>query len=463
MRTFRRVVSVLLLCGLVATACGDDREEDAADDGDDRTTTTAAGGDGDAMWGDLPSPCGEGDASGATDLGVTDDAITIGYGDDAGFPGSPGLNHEMGDAVKAMIAWCNEQGGINGREVRGNYYDAKITDVNNAVTQACEDEVFMLVGEGYGLDSVQEPIRLGCELPAFPAFSVSPQFANGPLMIAALPNPVDYQLIGHANWYAKTYPQKAKKLAFMYANYAATQDTAMKSKSTWPKVGMVDIECDQVYNITGEADWKPFIQKLKDCGAEVIDFIGSPYPAFQNVLEAADQLDYDPDWLVESNHYDKQFARWNTRGYGDNVYVRMQDVPFEYAADSPATQKYLDVVEASGGDASGLGAHAASAFLLWATQVKACGSEVTRACVLENASKVHKWTGGGMSGGSDAGRNMPLTCELIVSMNGPKWEQVYPEEPGTFHCDPDNVQKVEGEVVDKVKLGPDRVVTDFSR
>ena len=47
---------------------------------------------------------------------------------------SPGLNQEMSDAIKAMIAWCNEQGGINGRTVKGNYYDAKILDVNNAMT-----------------------------------------------------------------------------------------------------------------------------------------------------------------------------------------------------------------------------------------------------------------------------------------------------------------------------------------
>ena len=96
-------------------------------------------------FGTLDSPCGEGEGSGATDQGVTEDQIVIGYGDDAGFQLSPGLSHETSDAIEAMIAWCNEQGGINGREVVGNYYDAAITNVVNAVTQAC-GEVFMLVG-----------------------------------------------------------------------------------------------------------------------------------------------------------------------------------------------------------------------------------------------------------------------------------------------------------------------------
>ena len=65
--------------------------------------------------------------------------------------------------MKAMIAWCNDQGGINGREVVGNYYDAKVTEVTNAMTQACE-EVFMLVGQGWVFDSGQETIRQGCGL-----------------------------------------------------------------------------------------------------------------------------------------------------------------------------------------------------------------------------------------------------------------------------------------------------------
>lgn len=458
MKKFARGFAIVALMALVAAACGSDRDDDdVAEPAAEETPSTAASEDTE-MVGDLPSPCGEGEPTGATDTGVTDTAIKIGYGDDSGFPSSPGLNREIGNAVEAMINWCNEQGGINGREIVGTFYDAKVTDISNAWIKACDDGIFMMVGQGFSLDSAQEEIRLGCGLPSFPAYTVSPQFANATLMVPALPNPVDFQLVGEANWYAKTYPEKAKKLAFMYANYAATQDTAQKNKSTFPKVGMVDLNCDQVYSITGEADWKPFAQKLKDCGAEVVVFIGSPSPNFQGLLEATDQLDYHPDWIVQSNHYVQQFAEWNVDGLGDNVYVRMQDVPFEYADKAPAVQKYMDIVEENGGEIGALGMHAASAFLLWATSVDACGDDVTRECVLEEGSKQHKWTGGGMAGGADAGENMPLPCEIIVSLDGPQWVQVHPEEPATFDCDPDNVQQATGEVVDKVNLGPDRRV-----
>ena len=90
-----------------------------------------------------------------------------------------------------MIDWCNEQGGINGRKVVGNYYDAKVLEVNNVMAEACT-EAFFLVGEGWVADSGQETARQGCGLPAVPGYAVSPQFSNAPDMVAPVPNPVDY-------------------------------------------------------------------------------------------------------------------------------------------------------------------------------------------------------------------------------------------------------------------------------
>jgi ABC-type branched-subunit amino acid transport system substrate-binding protein len=446
--------ALLAVLALLAAACGSGRSGDASPEGSDTTIEGAAA----TSFGDLQSPCGPGDASGATDVGVTDTSITIAYGDDAGFQQSPGLNHEMSDAVKAMIAWCNDQGGINGRKVVGNYYDAAITQVNNAMTEACQGENFALVGEGWALDSAQEQVRLGCQLPAFPAYSVSPQFANADMMFAAVPNPVDYQPITEANWYAKQHPDKAAKIGAIYGNFAATADTMDKARSTWPQVGAQFLDCQIQYNIAGEADWKPFAQSMKDCGAEAVYFVGSPYPNFENLLEAADQLDYHPDWLLEANFYDKQLASWNQNGLGDDIYVRLQDVPFEYADQNQATQDYLDIVQADGGDVSDLGAHAASAFLLWATAAQSCGSQLTRACVLDQVAGVHDWSGGGLSGAADVGQNLPSACEIVVSLDGTQWQQVWPETPAEFDCDENNVKPVSGAILERTPLGPDRKV-----
>jgi ABC-type branched-subunit amino acid transport system substrate-binding protein len=446
---------------VVAAACSSDRGEDPSATGDegDGSATTQADGAATDHFGTLASPCGPGDASGATDQGVTDDQIVIGYGDDAGFSVSPGLSHETSDAIKAMIAWCNEQGGINGREIVGNYYDAAITNVVNAMTQAC-GEVFMLVGEAWALDSDQEETRLGCGLPAVPTYSVSPVFANAPLSYQAAPNPADIFAAGSAGQVADLFPEEIKKSAVMYGNFSATIDTKDKVLQAFPEYGFKFLDCPQEYAIGGEADWKPFAQKLKDCGAEVVYYSGQAYPNMQNLLDDAAQLDYHPIWLTDSNNYLQSFADWNTSGNGDQVYLRSAFVPFEAAEPDSATQQYVDIVQANGGDISQLGQQATSSFLLWATAAKEC-PDLTRQCVLDELAKIKKWDGGGLHAETDPGDNMPAECSLLLKLDGTKWVQAFPETPGEFDCNPDGSFELSGRVVDQAQLGPDRVSTKF--
>jgi ABC-type branched-subunit amino acid transport system substrate-binding protein len=384
--------------------------------------------------------------------------VTIAYGDDAGYPGLSGQGHEMSDAVEALIGWCNDQGGINGRTVVGNYYDAKVTEVVNAITSACQAGDFFLVGQGYLLDSAQEEARMGCSLPSVPAYGTSPGFSNGRLVYMPQPVPIDYTQVTLARWYAQTYPEKAKKVASISAAIAASTDTLEKQKATWPEVGVEFLECDQQYNLLGEADWKPFVQRLKDCGAEAVTFIGTANPSLQNLLEAANQLDYHPDWLQEGNFYDAPFAAWNTNGWADQVYVRYNNVPFEYASESAAMQDYMSIVQDADGDISGLGVNAASAFLLWATAADSCGNDLTRQCVLDHLATVDAWDGGGLSGPADVAANLPSECALVLKLEGTAFVQAEPEPGGTFDCDPENVQQVTGPLVERAGLGPDRKV-----
>jgi ABC-type branched-subunit amino acid transport system substrate-binding protein len=451
---------VLLIGTLAAAACGSSRKSDNS--ASSSSSTTAASSTASTKFGDLASPCGAGTAKGATQQGVTDSSITIGYGDDAGYAAAPGLNHQQSDGVKAIIKWCNDQGGINGRKVTGTYLDAKITEVNNVMTQACSS-VFMLVGEGWSLDSAQEQARVGCNLAAVPVWSVSPAFAHGPLMIQPVPNPVDYTPVQNAAAISKAFPDKIKKTAVMYANYPATVDTKDKVLASYPGFGFSFLPCPQEYNIAGESDWKPFAQKLKDCGAEVVYFTGSPYPNFENFLEAASQLNFKPIYMTDANFYDQQFSAWNKSGLADNVYVREAFPPLEEADQVPAVKDYTTIVKASGGDLSQLGEQAVSSFLLWATGVKACGSTVTSQCVLTEIGKIKGWTGGGLHAPTEPASNKPPTCGVTLKLNGTKWERFDPKTPGKLDCNDSYVVKVTGRVVDQAKLDANRVSTLFKK
>ncbi len=447
-RAFAPLGAVLVAGLLVLAGCGGSRGDGSADEAGDATSSTDAAV---LTFGDLESPCGPGTATGATDQGVTDTSISIGYGDDAGFATSPGLNHEISDAVRAMIDWCNDQGGINGRQLTGTYHDAAITRVNNAVADACETD-FFLVGESWALDSAQEETRRGCGLPAVPASAVSPQFSNAPLMWQASPNPVERWSTSAAAQLAEMFPGKVAKAATVFGNFAATIDTKDKVESTFPVHGWTFIGCDQEYNLQGEADWKPFIQRMKDCGVEAVYFTGAPYPNFENLLTAAQQLDYDPIWLVDSPFYNPQLSTWNVEGAGDDVYFRLAFVPFDEVRPGSATQAYLDMIDSAGGDATLSGAGATSSFLLWASAAKACGSDLTRECVGEQLEQIHEWTGGGLHAPTDPGGNNISDCGILMVLEGTSFKRVTPTEVAEYDCDPSYISAVTGPVLERAKL-----------
>jgi hypothetical protein len=399
-----------------------------------------------ATFGTLPSPCGKGHATGATEQGVTNSSINIAYGDDRGFSGSPGLDQEMGDAVKAMIAWCDAQGGINGRKIVGDYYDAAVTNVGSVMTQACKTD-FMLVGEGFALDGTAEQTRLGCNLAAVPGFTVSPVVANAYEMYQAAPNPANASPVSIAYQGEKLFGSKTQHVG-QYNSTLSTQEASMaKAVQAYTEAGWKFVNCPFQVNYNGEANYTPFVQKLQTCGAQIVFNDATPGPTLYGALEAANQIGYNPVWLLDAAEYSEAFAQWNTSGLGNNVYVRLGVEPLEAAKVVPAVAQYLSVVKKSGGLTSALGEQATSSFLLWATEAKACGSTLTRQCMINHLSKVTSWTGGGLNAPSDPAKNQPASCGLLMKLDDTKWMQVYPKKLGAFECSPKYVVPNTGSVI----------------
>jgi ABC-type branched-subunit amino acid transport system substrate-binding protein len=449
----------LAVTGLVLVGCG----SSSRGDNPAATTTTgqsaAAGGTASSTFGDLASPCGKGDAKGATDQGVTDSTISIGYGDDRGFAQSPGLNHEIGDATAAFIKWCNDQGGINGRKIDGKLYDAKITEANNVMTTACKSS-FMLVSSGFALDSTAEQTRVGCNLPAVETYSVSPEFANGPMQFQGLPNPGDVSSASQFPELAKLYPDKIKKAALYTTTLATERTSENKAIAASKRFGWNWLSCTQVTNYAGEPDYKPFMQKLKNCGAEIVYTNQSPGPLLFNMLEAANQVGFYPIWVGDGNLYAQEFANFNKKNIVKTFYSRQSFFPLEEANEVPAVKQYIDIVKGNGGDTNLLGMQATSSFLLWATAAKKCGSTLTRQCMVNELSKIHDWTAGGLHAASDPGRNLPPTCGLLLKLSGGIWSQAVPAEKGKLDCSPAYRVTLPASEV-SVKLNKDRVFDKY--
>jgi len=400
-----------------------------------------------ATFGTLPSPCGKGHDTGSSDKGVTNSTINLAYGDDRGFSGLPGLDQEMGDAVKDMISWCDAQGGIGGRKIVGDYYDAAVTNVGSAMTQACTKD-FMLVGEGFALDGSAEQTRLGCNLASVPGFTVAPVVANAYEMYQASPNPANASPVSSAYEAEKLFGSKTKKVGVYDSTLSTQESSTAKAVQAFTEAGWKFLpNCTASIDYNGEANYTPFVQKLQSCGAQIIFNDATPGPTLYGAFEAENQIGYDPIWVMDSGAYTASFAQWNTEGLANNAYVRLSYEPLEAAKVVPAVSQYLSIVKKYGGLTSQLGEQATSSFLLWATEAKACGSTLTRQCMINHLAKVTSWTGGGLNASGNPSKNIPPDCGLLMKLDGTKWVQAYPKKLGTFDCSPKYVAANSGSVI----------------
>ena len=119
-------------------------------------------------------------------------------------------------------------------------------------------------------------------------------------------------------------------------------------------------------------------------------------------------------------------------------------------------------MEEKGGEVALLGMQTASAFLLWATAAKACGSNLTRSCVLEEAAKIDEWSGGGMHVASNPGVNEPPPCGIVIELVGTSYERIFPTEPGTYECNESWNAGFTNRWTDDAELDENRVSQKFT-
>jgi ABC-type branched-subunit amino acid transport system substrate-binding protein len=445
---------IALVLALVA-GCGSSRSGDGATNTPKAGAETTTG-----KFGDLPTPCGAGDAKGATDQGVTDTDITIGYGDDRGFSAAPGLDQEVGDAVSAMIKWCNEQGGINGRKIVGHQYDAAYLNAPAQVQKSCATD-FMLVGQGFAMDEQAEQFRVACHLPTVPAFVVGPNASMGPDKFEPLPFPADAYNAEALALEMEKFPAFKSGPGEVLSDSPAIKAAMAKVNAGLKALGTSTKDCGITISQMGEANYMPFAEKFKSCGAETVWTSNGAIPSQFGFLSALKKAGVKTQVFGEAQWYGEAAAQWNGEWHaGDGLVAGLMVQPLENADLVPAVKQYLDVVKASGGKTSMLGIQATSAFLLWATVAKQCGSDLTRKCMVTGLEKVHEWTGGGLHAPTDPGGNMPTDCALLVQLEGKTWKQIAPEKRGEFTCDKANVVKLDPKL-SGVTLNSDRISTAF--
>jgi hypothetical protein len=445
--------ALLALLLVVTAACG--RSDDTASsdtDGDGGETTTTAGGSDDATalanggFGDLEAVCQDGDASGATATGVTDTSINVGTLTDKGFAGAPGLNEEMYDTAVAFATWCNEQGGILGREVVVDDLDAALTEYEARMTEACEAD-FALVGGGAVFDEDPNGVRVGCGMPNIAGYVVSEPARTADLQVQPLPNPIDATAIGRYIAAKRDFPDGIAHYGIMASNLPAVLLVRDQMVEVAESLDFT-VDYDILYAPQGETGWANFVADMQEKDIKILEYVGQPADLVE-LTKAMDTAGWEPDvLLLSTNFYDANYAEL-AGDVAPNLYVQSAFHPFELASDSKATQDYLDLMEQYNpdGKVAGLGVQSLSSFLLFAQAATECGSDLTAECLLENAEAAEGWTGGGLHAPQTPGNEVPSECFLILGLEAGSFffnEEATQPTDGLYNCSPDNVATLTG-------------------
>lgn len=436
---------------LLAGACGSRTEG-----GTDATTTTSASTGGgttpgaadptDGKFGTIESPCGKGTASGATDIGVTNEEIRVVTVADPGSAAQAGLNQGVFDTADAFQKWCNDQGGINGRKLVLEKRDAQLLYYPDQVAYTCE-KALALVGGIAALDADGAVKQVECALPNVPAAAVSPRQTLAPYTFQPLPNPVNTYLVGPALWIKNTFPGVADKAAALNSNLSVTNLQVARQVDAYTAVGFNFIYKQAL--ALAETNFLPTVLDMKNRGVEYMTFSST----YEKVIPLQKEM-MAQGWKPEVQEMETNFynAKYPAQGGAavEGTYVRLTAWPVEEADKNPAMAEYLAALKAAVPNAEPelLGIQGWSASLMAAQALKNLGSNVTRTGFVSELQKINAWTGGGLHGTSDPGQNKPAPCFIMMQIKDGKFVRAYPLQDkdqaawssgNGFACSPDNV------------------------
>ena len=444
--TFTAVVTAGLVvagCGRSSSPGGGTSTTGSSTPSASATATTAAAGD----FGTLKGVCGPGAPKGPTARGLTDSTIRIGVNSDAGAAAAPGIEQEFFDASDAFSKWCNAAGGINGRKIVIDKWDAKLFNVGQTTTAACQKD-FMLVGGGNALDDAGVKTRLACKLGTIPAYTVTSAAANAGLQVKIQPGIATQVPFGGYRLLAQIYPDlKTKGIGVGSATLASLTEGGKKQKYALEhngfKVTVVQVKPVLVDN------FRPYMEQLKQLGtAGLFETSGQDITP---EIQAMKNIGWTPQEVTYSYQFYTAQAVQAAKSLGTfpPVYVELSYLPFATGIDTPALSEIRSQLTStvSTPKYTQFTLESYDSWLLFATSAKACGDNLTQDCVLQKAASYTDWTAGGISPpvSTSPSATQINDCTAIVRLTINGWvydKAVTQPNHGYFNCDAKNVATV---------------------
>jgi len=381
--------------------------------------------------------------------GVTDDTIRVAtIVDIQTNEVADGLYTSVLQGAQAWAIWVNENGGIAGRKVELVPIDSGLFDHRLAIEQACDLDVFALVGskslnDGPGIELLELD---ECAMPDFPAAAQSPERRSSPVTFVsnAFMNP--FIQAGPLQWFAEEFPDAIASTSVPRVEFPMTLIAAEH---------MVQVALATDYVIVDE----PLVRTNEDYNDRIADmeakdvttmlWTGDPSRLIA-LLSAADDASFEFEIVLcdSSCHSDRFLA--DAGDLAEGVYSWIPHLPFDEALNTPDLAQYdfrsRNVLGYDGSASEGVEAWVAGRLFEEAAQLATGAGTVdfdpdalTRSSVLAAAQTINAWNAEGIYGATNPSISIPSPCFVLVQVQDNNWERVWPEEAAERDCDVDNL------------------------
>ncbi len=365
-------------------------------------------------------------------------------------------------AMKAWAGSVNERGGLGGRNVEVVLFDSNVFSHADAVSRACESDIFALVGsyalqDGNGVDLLNAE---SCRLPDFPAAALNPDRRESAVTFVSNPTSNSIANAGPAQHLSELFAESASAVATVVVDMPVAFYQAQREIEAGTSAGY-----NYLYRATADAvdqDYDELAQELQRIGARAITWTADgermlqlleAWERLSSAAQAEDVVDNLETDLATAefffhcgaNCYSQKWAE-QVGELGQNVWVAINLLPFEEAGDNVELVRYvLSLREQVDADAElnlvGLSSWASA--LLFEEAVNRArflsGGGLTRELVIEAARTITEWDGQGLHGLTNPAEGLPSPCFMLVTPTTSGWIRRYPATVGTMDCETDNL------------------------
>ena len=507
MKHFRWIIGLLAILALVATACGggnddddtgtsaptaapteapddsmdDDMDDDMDDSGDmddDMDDSDSMDGDMDDsgdMDGDMDDSVAEPEATEepevdpceaveleSTDIGITDDTITVLVMADVGSPLAPGLFQGSIDGIKAWANHVNSEGGLACREIEVLEHDSAInpTETTNGFLVACEN-AFALVGTTalFALDTTDLqtcPDAEGNEtgVPDFAYITTEPPHQCSVVTFATSrpnsecpfagsgPRAAQTQ-VGFARYILENVTSSLNGVYLVPSDLPSTIATSMPQARAFQEIGIVIDGEPGISGFTTQSEYGAYIQIMRDSDSNFA-YTGSDDQSMIKWRSEAEAQGLDDEgviWMCQTACYTPSLLE--AGDVVEGTYVWIWYLPFDEADTNQELADFIEAIDDPFPPAWAAGSWAGG--VLFEQVVNGIVAEgglnaVTRQAVLDGARNLTSYDVNGWWSPADyTSTENIMPCFMLMQVQDGAFVRVHPQERGKLDCNPANV------------------------